>query len=53
MHYVSSKDRSCVVHSFGTLKRQTVYINKGRIESPGPGYYRTTSDFGIYENERL
>ena len=51
-HYIVSNNRTCVAHSFGTLKRQTIFIDKGRIESPGPGNYRTTSDFGFYDKEK-
>ena len=45
-NYFVSKFRSSQVHSFGKLKRNSLYIERCHLESPGPGVYAAPSEFG-------
>ena len=50
-NYIVSTCKTSIAHSFGTLKRETIQMTRG-IGTPGPGNYRTTSEFGIYSKEK-
>jgi Sperm-tail PG-rich repeat len=44
--YFVSKFRSSQVHSFGKLQRNSLYIERCHLETPGPGVYAAPSEFG-------
>jgi hypothetical protein len=47
-----SNYKNPISHSFGKMSRNIVHIDRGHLESPGPGNYKTYSEFGYYAVEK-